>query len=708
MDDTQIPNDLQKEEHRFYPRDLSWLSFNYRVLMEAQNPELPLYERMKFVAIYSSNLDEFFRVRVAAIQSLFKVKKKKRQKWGLDPSSLLEKILHEVDRQQQKLGDLFNEDLVPQLKEEGIRLLRRKPEELEQVEAMDDFFELKLRPYLQPFLLQKGKIDHFLRENSLYLALGLQNLAGNGSIVWENDKDYYFPQDITDYAVVQIPTHYVGRFVSLPKSSDGLHSIMFIDDVMRYSLHRIFPGYEIKECHAIKVTRNADLMIEDEFSGDLVSKIASNLEKRHVGPPTRFLYDEEMPKPMLRFLRDTFEVGKKELIPGGRYHSMSDFFGFPNPFSPKLEFDPLPPLSYASFEGELDLFPIIAERDHLLHFPYHSYDYFVRFLNRAAIDPTVSRIMTTQYRVASESAIVAALIRAAEAGKDVTVFVEIKARFDEERNLQTAQAMEDAGVRIIYSLPGLKVHAKVALVLRDEEAGERGYAFLSTGNFNEKTARIYADHGMFTADPVIIQDLKTMFEFLKDTTNKNHSFNKLLVAQFNLRETFIEKIDREIAHQHLGKQGRILVKLNGLEDKIMINKLYEASQAGVDIDLIVRGICCLRPGVPGLSENIRVTRIVDRFLEHARIFYFYNDGEDDLHLASADWMTRNLERRVETGFPISDPVLKKQVLDILNLQLADNEKAVRLSSEIENIPVDTDAPPVRAQIATYDYVKGLG
>ena len=343
MENSQIPDDLQREEHRFYPRDLSWLSFNYRVLMEAQNPELPLYERLKFVAIYSSNLDEFFRVRVAAIQSLFKVKRKKREKWGLDPSKLLEKILHEVDRQQQKLGDLFNEDLVPQLRHEGIRLLRRKPEEPAQVEAMDEFFDLKLRPYLQPFLLQKGKIDYFLRENSLYLALGLQNLSGNGSIIWEDDKDYYFPQDITDYAVVQVPTHYVGRFMSLPKSDTGLHCVMFMDDVMRYCLHKIFPGYQIKECHAIKVTRNADLMIEDEFSGDLVDKIAANLEKRQIGPPTRFLYDEEMPKPMLRFLRDTFEVSKKELIPGGRYHSMSDFFGFPNPFSPKLEIEPLPP-----------------------------------------------------------------------------------------------------------------------------------------------------------------------------------------------------------------------------------------------------------------------------------------------------------------------------------------------------------------------------
>ena len=343
----------------------------------------------------------------------------------------------------------------------------------------------------------------------------------------------------------------------------------------------------------------------------------------------------------------------------------------------------------------------------MLHFPYHSYDYFIRFLNRAAIDPTVSKIMTTQYRVASESAIVGALIRAAGNGKDVTVFVEIKARFDEERNLQTAKAMEDAGVRIIYSLPGLKVHAKVALVLRQEAEGERGYAFLSTGNFNEKTARIYADHGMFTADQTIIKDLKKMFEFLKDTSNKNFSFDRLLVAQFNLRERFVEMIEREIAHQKAGKEGRILVKLNGLEDRAMINKLYEASQAGVKIDLIVRGICCLRPGVPGLSDNISVTRIVDRFLEHARIFYFYNDGKEDLYLASADWMTRNLERRVETGFPVTEPSLKKQILDILKIQLADNVKAVELSPDLENIPVDSDNPPVRAQIATYEYVKGL-
>ncbi|MEZ4688405.1 MAG: polyphosphate kinase 1, partial [Bacteroidia bacterium] len=375
--------------------------------------------------------------------------------------------------------------------------------------------------------------------------------------------------------------------------------------------------------------------------------------------------------------------------------------------SPQLENEPLPPLTYEPFEGQLDLFPIINQRDHLLHFPYHSYDYFIRFLNRAAIDPTVSKIMTTQYRVASESAIVGALIRAAGNGKDVTVFVEIKARFDEERNLQSAKAMEDAGVRIIYSLPGLKVHAKVALVLRQETDGERGYAFLSTGNFNEKTARIYADHGLFTADQTIIGDLKQMFGFLKDTSNKNFSFDTLLVAQFNLRDRFLEMIDREIAHSKAGKKGRMVVKLNGLEDRPMINKLYDASQAGVEIDLIVRGICCLRPGVPGLSENIRVIRIIDRFLEHARVFYFHNDGEEDLYLASADWMTRNLERRVETGFPIKEPSLKKQIIDILNLQLTDNVKAVELSPDIENVPAESEGPPVRAQIATYEYVRAL-
>lgn len=707
MELIQIPGEPKPEEPRYFPRDLSWLSFNYRVLMEAKNQDLPLYERLKFIAIYSSNLDEFFKVRIAAIQSLFKVKKKKRAKWGIDPSVLLEKILKEVDKQQQELGEVFNDDIVPKLHEEGIRLLRRKPEEPPQIAFMNDFFNDELRPYLQPFILQKGKIDHFLRENGLYLALGLHNKVGNGSIIWEadQDQDYYFPPEITDYAMVQIPTHYFSRFLSLPITDTGLHSIMFLDDVMRYCIHEIFPGYEIINCHAIKVTRNADLMVEDEFSGDLVTKIAANLNKRKIGPPTRFLYDEAMPKQMLRFLRDTFGVSKKELIPGGRYHGMSDLFGFPNPLSPQLETEPLPPLPYQPFEDLLDLFPAIRERDHLLHFPYHSYDYFIRFLNRAAIDPKVTHLKTTQYRVAAESAIVGALIRAAQNGKDVTVFVEIKARFDEERNIKTAQAMEEAGVRIIYSLPGLKVHAKVALVLRKQDKTTKGYAFLSTGNFNEKTAQIYADHGLFTADTTIIKDLENMFEFLQDTSNKDYTFEKLLVAQFNLKERFIDMIEREIMHKEAGKKAYILVKLNGLEDKSMIDKLYEASQAGVKVDLIVRGICCIRPGVPGLSENIRVVRLVDRFLEHARVFHFHNDGEEDLYLASADWMRRNLERRVETGFPITDKKLKSEVRRILELQLSDNVKAVRLNADMENIPVREDAAPIQAQIDTYRFVE---
>ena len=412
-----------------------------------------------------------------------------------------------------------------------------------------------------------------------------------------------------------------------------------------------------------------------------------------------------MPKNLLRYLRDTFSLAKEDLLAGGKYHNFSDFFRFPNPLAPELEGKAYPPLPHMELESRTSMLDAISEKDYMVHFPYQSYDYVIRFLTEAANDPNVEAIHATQYRVAANSAVVNAMILAAQNGKKVSVFVELKARFDEALNLHSAEEMERAGVKIIYSFPGLKVHAKTALVIRKEGKDTKGYAFLSTGNFNEKTAKIYADHGFFTSDNEIITDLKGVFEHLEGRGQSKPDFKHLLVAQFNMRPDLEKFIDREIEHAKAGKKAKILVKLNNLEDKKMIRKLYEASNAGVKITMIVRGICCLRPGVPGLSENITITRLVDQFLEHARVFIFHNQGEDALYMGSADWMKRNLSRRIEVVFPIKDKNLKKEVIKIIDLQLEDNVKAVTLDKDLINTSVKNDKPKVRAQIDAYELIK---
>jgi len=706
--------DLDTDAFRYFNRDLSWLTFNYRVLLEAKDASLPLYERLKFMAIYSSNLDEFFRVRVASIQSVLRIKEKKRKKLGLEPDVVLDAILKEVRFQQEKFGEIFRDHISPELEKNKIYILRDRPSELIHGDHIESIFFDEILPFIHVELLMKNKILHFLRDQALYLVVQLRRKKRR-----EGDLEDIIKRK-NKFALIQIPTHYFSRFIVLPQIEDR-HYIMFIDDVIRCHLEYVFPGYLVEGSYSIKMSRNADLFIEDEFSGDLVEKIRKSLLRRRTGAPARLLYDKHMPKGMLKYLLDTFSLNKtetlpenfvrtirldkSELVPGGRYHSFSDFFGFPNPCGSHLESPPFKQLNYADFDEETSMFQVIENRDHLLHFPYHSYEYVLRFLSEAALDPHVEEIHTTQYRVASDSAIVNTLINAARNNKTVSVFVELKARFDEATNLKTADEMKQAGVKVMYSLPGLKVHAKVALVIRREGEQRRCYAFLSTGNFNEKTARIYADHGLFTADPSITDELKKVFEYLEHDT-PSLTFSQLKVAQFNLRADMEAMIDREVLNVKSGKTGYILIKINNLEDKGMIDKLYEASQAGVKIDMIVRSICCLRPGVKGLSENITVRRIVGKFLEHARVFVFYNEGAYKMYLGSSDWMERNLDRRIEVVFPLFDMQLKAEVMHILRLQLKDNVKAVLLDDRIQNHPVDNqDEPPVHAQMDTYDLIE---
>ncbi|MCI4669398.1 MAG: polyphosphate kinase 1 [Bacteroidia bacterium] len=694
---------LSKE--RFFPRDLSWLSFNYRVLLEAADEDLPLYERIKFLAIYSSNMGEFYRVRVAAIQGLIKYQKNTpNQISGLSPELLLEQIKAEVYRQQEVFGQIFHGQILPDLKNEGINLLLNPPEFEVHQEFIRNFFKGELQAFLHTEVLRKNKILHFLREGALYLCIKLRNRPRNYAKLDIDDLAKKSESKRIRYALIQIPTHYFPRFIELPQV-DGGHYYMFLDDIIRFNLKQIFHGYDILASHSIKLNRNADLLIEDEFDGNLVDKIKSSLKRRKVGYPSRFLYDQAMPPSMLKYLRDTFDLKKRELVPGGKYHSYSDFFGFPNPYSPRLEKEPMPPMPKSEFKLYANMFAAIQLKNWLLHFPYHSYDPVLSFLNQAATDPAVTKIYATQYRVASNSQIVNALIRAAQNNKEVNVFVEIKARFDEASNLKSAEAMREAGVNIVYSMPGLKVHAKVAMVIRMENEQEKGYAFLSTGNFNEKTAAIYTDQGFFTSNELIINELGELFKHLTDWNYKPQPFERLLVAQFGMKEKFLDFIQHEIDQAKVGRPAGISIKLNNLEDPVMIEKLYEASQAGVKIRLIVRGICALRPGLPDLSENITIRRIVDQFLEHTRLFIFHHSGEEKMYLGSADWMKRNLNRRIEVAFPIMEKQLKKELKNIFEIQWKDNVKATQIDHDLQNQKFYNDEEPTRAQWEIYKRIK---
>ncbi len=507
------------------------------------------------------------------------------------------------------------------------------------------------------------------------------------------------------YAIVKVPSDHLPRFIRLP-SLNGRREMIMLDDVVRHSLSRMFPGYDIIDTYSIKLTRDAELYIDDEFSGNLISKIKNSLNKRKVGPPSRFIFDREMPKELLDLLIEAFDLRKEVLLTEGRYHNNFDFFKFPHFGLDHLKNKPLPPLKYSALEDAADFFKAIQEKDHLVAPPFHSYESVIQFFEKAAKDPQVTHIKITQYRVARKSRIMNALIEAVKAGKQVFVFIEVKARFDEEANLEWGEKLERAGVHVQYSMPGLKVHSKMALVRRQEQEGIRFYSYLSTGNFHEDTAKIYGDLGLFTVDERLTTEVARLFTFLETTKLPVQSFDHIFVGQFNQRQELEKLIDKEIKQAEKGKPCGITLKMNGIQDERMIRKLYQASGAGVPIRMIVRGICSLVPGVKGYSENIKGISIVDRYLEHARVFIFHNKGNELVYLSSADWMTRNLSWRIETIFPIYDPVIKQQILDIIDLQWRDNVKARILDADMNNFyKKNEDDIAIQSQIETYFHFK---
>ncbi|MBK5272264.1 MAG: polyphosphate kinase 1, partial [Bacteroidia bacterium] len=589
------------QDNIFLNRDLSWLSFNHRVLMEAADETVPLYSRISFLSIFSSNLDEFFRVRMPSIFAFNNFESKKVSVAEEYPKSLMQDVQTTVHKQLEEFGRILTQQIIPGLKRNHICLYygsKIRPQHQEQVR---EYFLSRVLSFLQPVILRKeNQADVFLDNNALYFIVEIEPVDQPGKKM---------------IALLNIPSNHLPRFTELPLLDDDYH-ILFLDDVVRENLQEVFPGFVIHGAYSIKLTRDAEMNLEDEFTGDIAEKIEKQLEKREVGHSTRFLYEYSMPADIKDFVRNYFELRAEEMIEGGRYHNLKDMGNLPNPLKGKLKYADWPSVKHPGFQNNRSIFQAILERERFLHLPYHSYNPILRFFNEAAIDPNVKEIYVTLYRVAADSHIVNALISAAKNGKKVTVFVELKARFDEANNLRWSKAMKAAGIKIINSIPGLKVHAKVALVKRLEQKQWQHFSFMATGNFNEATGRFYTDHVFFTSNMEFSKELEMLFTYLQSRLQpKDYGkipFLHLLVSQFNMMKRFNKLFDREIANAKKGMPANIIIKLNNLQEREMINRLYEASRAGVKVQLIVRSICCLAPGIPGQSENITVHRIVDR------------------------------------------------------------------------------------------------
>jgi len=685
----------------FLNRDLSWLSFNHRVLREAADTLVPLYSRIQFLSIFSSNLDEFFRVRMPSIYAFTSIKAKKTTLRDEYPEDLVGEVKSMVQKQLEEYGSILKQQILPELKENGIYLYYGDGIQPEHMDAVREYFLSRVLSFLQPIILRKdNQASVFLENNYLYFIVHMGSSANIGEPV---------------YALLNIPSDQLSRFSELQKI-DGNSYILFLDDVIRENLSEIFPGYKIHDAYCVKITRDAELNIEDEFAGDIADKIERQLSKRDIGSATRFLFDGRMPVEVRSFVLKYFSLDENEMVEGGRYHNLKDLGGLPNPSGKKLVYDNWPATPHPDFSYHSSIFKIINDGERLLHLPYHSYNYILRFFNEAAIDPAVKEIYVTLYRVAANSHIVNALISAAKNGKKVTVFVELKARFDEANNLRWSKKMKEAGVRIINSIPGLKVHAKIALVKRYEEGNMNNYSLLATGNFNETTGRFYTDHVFFTDKKEFSDELQQLFLYLQSRLQPEEvsklKLKHLLVSQFNMIKRFNNLIDNEIENAKNGLPAHIIIKVNNLQERDMIEKLYEASNEGVKIELIVRSICCVAPGIAGQSENITIRRIVDRYLEHARIFLFHNNGEPEVFMGSADWMSRNLHSRIEVVFPIYNEKLKQQLIDILQIQLSDTLKAVLVKADYTNEKIFSPAAtlpvvPIGAQKVIYNYVKNL-
>lgn len=681
-----------KKEY-FINREVSWLHFNERVLQEAMDKNNPIIERLKFLGIFSNNRDEFFRVRVATVKRLTLLEKIKSNKFGYNPSKLLKDILLIVEEQEKKFTDTFLK-IKKDLEEENIVFLDENSLDEEQGKFVQIFFHNEVRPFLLPVMLSSIKSPDFLRDNTIYLALELIDSS--------NEKE-------DEYALINVPTNRISRFVQLPGNKEKKY-IILLDDVIRYAIGEIFYlfRYDSIKSYTIKFTRDAELDFDNDVSKSFIELMSESIKRRKKGLPVRFVYDKEIPDPLYKKLIKKLQISEIDnLRGGGKYHNFKDFMNFPKIGSKDLNNPKSSPLNHKLLPQNESILNAIDKQDILLHYPYQTFQYIVDLLREAAIDPKVKAIKMTFYRAARNSNVINALINAARNGKNVTVFLEIQARFDEEANIYWIRKLTEEGVKIIKTLPGFKVHSKLMLIRRKENGENIYYANISTGNFNESTAKVYADDSLLTAHQGITKEVNTLFHLFESPYNPP-KFKHLLVAPYYIRNSFIRLLNTEIRNAKEGKEAWAIIKLNSITDKKIVRKLYSASKAGVKIQIICRGICILVPQIKGLSENIEVISIVDKYLEHSRLFVFNNGGNPKYYIASADWMVRNFDHRFEIACPIYDKNLQQEIMDILQIQLADNVKARYVNLKSNNCYKERNSkkqPLVRSQLATYEYLK---
>ena len=674
-------------------REISWLDFNARVLQEANDVHVPLLERLRFLGIFSNNLDEFFQVRYATVKRIAQSSKTgKRVFAGRSAQALLKEITSKVIDLQDESLEILN-GIYKEMERENIFFIDQNEVKPEQEDFLKNYFIQNVNPALVTIILSQNR-DQDLSTNKAFL------------IVTMNLDQASEKQNI--YALIEMPKD-AKRFVVLPKNGDGKQYIMMLDDLIRYHFHMIFSFFNYKsiQAHMVKITRDAELDLEEDVSISYLEKITLSVKDRMISDPVRLVYDKEIPDQTLSFVMEKLNIDSTDsLIPGGKYHQRRDYMNFPSLDRPDLLYSSFPPLPIPMLSMEENILDAIDQKDYLLNTPYQDFSYVIKFLREAALDPKVKSIKITIYRLSKSSLIVSALINAAKNGKKVLVQIELQARFDEENNINFAEQLEAAGVQLIFGIPGLKVHSKICIIERQHDKKNRRYGFISTGNFNESTAKIYTDYTLFTTNQKILKEVNKVFNFL-EVSYKIKKYKHLIVSPHYTASVISKMIDNEIENHQKGLPSGISLKLNNITNYPLVEKLYQASQAGVKIKMIVRGICCLVPGVKGLSENITVLSVVDKFLEHSRVIIFENAGENKIYLSSADFMTRNIENRVEVACPIYDKELQQQILDTFELSWKDNTKARIVNQNPQNKMVKRKSEDKiqRSQWTTYDYYK---
>ena len=674
-------------------RDISWLSFNSSVLQEAADESVPLLERIKFLGIFSNNLDEFFRVRVATLKRMIEVGNKGHMHLEVSPGMILEEIQEKVVEQQKEFDRIWNE-ILRELKKQKIFLINEKQLNKAQQQYVTNYFNDEVRSNVVPLMIESIQAFPNLNDKSIYLACKLSK------------KDKTIPQR---FALVSVPARRLSRFITLPSKADESH-IILLEDIIKFCMPNIFSyfGYDVFSAHIIKVTRDAEIDIDNDLSTSLIQKLEKGLKNRTRGKPVRFIYDKEIDASLLTYLVKRLGLsGKDNLLPGGRIHNFKDFIGFPESVFVQKN-TRKKPFIHPALKNANRVTDIILKKDVLLSFPYHSFDSLIDLLRESAIDPDVKAIKITCYRLAPRSKIVNALTNAVRNGKAVTVVIELRARFDEEANIEWKQELEDAGVKVLIGVPDLKVHAKICLIKKIVNGRTVHYGFVGTCNMNERTAKIYGDHCLLTSDRFIMADINRIFHYLEQPKTRIHflrACKTLLVSPVSMRSQFIQLIDKEIKTAHSKKKAGITVKLNSLSDELLINKLYEAAKAGVEIKLVIRGIFCLLAENDKYKIPIQAISIVDEYLEHARVIIFHNGGKEKVFISSADWMVRNLDHRIEVSCPVFEKDIQAELKDIMQIQLSDNIKARKLDNELENQYINPrNTKKVRSQVDTYNYL----